>query len=44
MKGKVNFPHECPEWDYLWICPGDPEFEACICESNDEEPVSATLK
>ncbi len=24
-------PHECTEWDYLGIKPGDPEYDACIC-------------
>ena len=26
-----NRPHYCPDWDFLKIRPGDPEYEACIC-------------
>lgn len=24
-------PHFCPDWDYLWIEPGDAEYECCVC-------------
>ncbi len=24
-------PHFCTEWDGLFICPGDAEWEACVC-------------
>ena len=23
--------HYCTEWDYLLIAPGEPEWDACIC-------------
>jgi len=23
--------HFCPDWDYMVICPDDPEYEACLC-------------
>ncbi len=29
---KVNHKHSCPEWDYMSISPGDPEFECCTCK------------
>lgn len=27
-----NYPHKCPEWDYMLIHPGDVEMDACICK------------
>lgn len=30
-RAKVDYSHACPEWDFMPIHPGDPEFEACIC-------------
>lgn len=33
--------HNCPEWDYLYICKDCPEFECCICnlkELSNEKP------
>jgi hypothetical protein len=23
--------HFCPDWDFMYITPSDPEIEACIC-------------
>lgn len=23
--------HHCPDWDFLFIRPGDPEMECCLC-------------
>lgn len=28
----LNQPHGCPDWDFMWIKPGDPEMECCTCE------------
>lgn len=28
----LNQPHGCPDWDFMWIRPGDPEMECCTCE------------
>ena len=27
--------HCCPEWDYMAIHEGSPEFEACLCDLSD---------
>lgn len=27
--------HQCPDWDYMHIGPGDPEIEACLCEGQN---------
>lgn len=43
MNGSVGRPHECPEWDYLFISPEDPEFEACSCEFTRSEDRAAML-
>lgn len=29
--------HYCPDWDYMLIDEGDPEFESCLCFFGDEE-------
>ena len=34
---KVNFPHECREWDFSYISPGDPEFDFCKCLTTDKD-------
>jgi hypothetical protein len=28
---RCNHPHYCYEWDSMFICPGDAEFDACTC-------------
>jgi len=33
--------HKCPEWDEMWISPGDPEFEACLCFTPEEKRLKA---
>lgn len=37
MRKKTIIPHHCPEWDFLFIFPHDPEWECCICEPFIEE-------
>lgn len=32
----LNKPHHCPDWDFLFIRPGDPEMECCICSPEDD--------
>lgn len=34
---KVNYKHECPEWDFMEISPEDPEFGCCLCKDWDLE-------
>lgn len=29
--------HECKDWDYLFIRPGDPEMDACTCSERVRE-------
>lgn len=29
--------HDCPDWDGLHIRPGDPEFETCTCEMENDD-------
>lgn len=31
MLKKIQEIHQCPDWDFLEISPGDPEFECCHC-------------
>lgn len=31
VTGVNNQPHTCPDWDFLFIRPGDPEMECCTC-------------
>lgn len=31
-KQKRKWIHYCPEWDYMCIWKGTPEFDACLCE------------
>ena len=37
MEKKVDFAHECEDWDFMWIEPNDPEFEMCHCFTEMEE-------
>lgn len=30
-KKKVDYDHECPEWDCAFITIEDPEFSCCTC-------------
>lgn len=39
---KVRVAHECPEWDFLWIEPGDWTFECCICKCDSEDCVDVS--
>ena len=32
----LNKPHHCPDWDFLFIRPGDPEMECCVCPPDDD--------
>ena len=34
---RVDFPHECDEWDGLFINPEDVEFKYCHCEYFEED-------
>lgn len=27
-----KYGHECPDWDFLYICEDCDEFQACTCE------------
>lgn len=29
---KCTHPHWCADWDYMFILPGDAEFECCSCD------------
>jgi hypothetical protein len=31
IRMKCRHPHYCPDWDYAWVRPGDPEMECCTC-------------
>ncbi len=31
-----KYGHECPDWDYLWICKDCPEWGACLCSYKKE--------
>lgn len=33
---KFNYKHYCPDWDFMLIEDGDPEFECCTCYNNPE--------
>lgn len=33
----LNKPHHCPDWDFLFIRPGDPEMECCVCSPADDQ-------
>lgn len=33
-QGKTKV-HCCPEWDFMAIYEGSPEFEACLCDLDD---------
>ena len=41
---KTSLAHLCPEWDYLFIEPSDPEWEACLCHMSRKEEVAESLK
>jgi len=28
---KDEIGHHCPDWDFLFVRPSDPEMEACLC-------------
>jgi hypothetical protein len=36
---RLTCPHYCADWDYMYIKPGDPEFECCAerCECPEGE-------
>lgn len=33
---KIKVAHYCPEWDYLFIKPQDPEWEVCLCDKHPD--------
>lgn len=33
--------HECPDWDFLYVEPSDPEWECCTCTKETEERVTS---
>lgn len=35
--------HHCPDWDFAFIRPDDPEMECCICTIDDEPTRKAAL-
>jgi hypothetical protein len=35
--------HHCPDWDFMFICPGDPEMDCCTCTPDDEPERRAAL-
>lgn len=40
----LNAPHHCPDWDFMFIRPGDPEMECCTCEHapTDDQAIRAS--
>jgi len=32
----LNKPHFCQDWDFLYVVPGCPEMESCLCASDGE--------
>lgn len=32
-------PHFCPEWDYMFIVPGNDEFDNCLCNCDGTVPM-----
>lgn len=39
----LNAPHHCPDWDFMFIRPGDPEMECCLCEHHNDATRRAAL-
>ncbi len=41
----TNKPHLCPDWDFLFIVPGNPEMSGCTCNMGEQLiPAGAKLK
>lgn len=32
----IERAHHCPDWDFLFIRPGDPEMECCLCDAPEQ--------
>jgi hypothetical protein len=31
----IDFPHECRDWDFLYITPEDKEWGLCLCSIDE---------